>query len=114
LGALLRFYLSTVVNVWYGTSFPLGTLAVNLLGSALMGYLYVLFGERMHVVPEVRLALMVGLLGGFTTFSTFSIETVGLLQSGEVVRAGLNILGSVGLCLLGCWGGMCLGRLGAT
>ena len=113
LGAILRFYLSGAVNAWYGPSFPLGTLAVNLAGSAAMGYLYVVFGERLHVAPEVRLALMVGVLGGFTTFSTFSIETLGLLQAGEEARALMNIAASVGLCLLGCWGGMILGRVGS-
>lgn len=114
IGALARFYLSGVVNTWCGSSFPLGTLTVNLLGSVAMGYLYVLFGERIAVSPEVRLALMVGVLGAFTTFSTFSMETLGLLQTGEITRAILNVSLSVALCILGCWAGTGIARVGGA
>jgi len=75
-----------------------------------MGILYVLIMEKMLIVAEWRAALMIGLLGSFTTFSTFSIETMNLLEAGEVSKAGLNMLLSVSLCVIGCWLGMILGR----
>jgi len=64
----------------------------------------------MNVSPELRAGITIGLLGAFTTFSTFSIETLNLLESGETFKAGLNILLSVTLCVSGCWLGMILGR----
>ena len=110
LGALLRFWMSTGIHVLMGRGFPYGTLAVNVIGSFLMGLLYVFMLERMEVSAELRAALMIGVLGAFTTFSTFSIETMNLIEAGEVTRAGMNIVFSVSLCLLGCWLGMVLGR----
>lgn len=110
LGAVLRFLLSTGINASFGSSFPLGTLVVNVLGSGAMGFLFIIFAERMHVAPELRLALTVGLLGAFTTFSTFSVETVGFVQAGELAKALFNIFASVVLCAMACWGGMVLGR----
>ena len=90
--------------------FPYGTLTVNVVGSLLMGFCYVFMIERMDVSVEWRAALMIGLLGAFTTFSTFSIETLNLLESGEQLKAALNILLSVTLCIIGCWLGMIVGR----
>lgn len=110
IGALLRFGMSNGVYMLLGRAFPYGTLAVNSLGSFLMGILYVLIMEKMLIVAEWRAALMIGLLGSFTTFSTFSIETMNLLEAGEVSKAGLNMLLSVSLCVIGCWLGMILGR----
>jgi len=66
--------------------------------------------ERMDISVEWRAGLLIGLLGAFTTFSTFSIETLNLLEAGEQLKAGLNILLSVTLCILGCWLGMIVGR----
>ena len=109
-GALLRYWVSTGVYGLLGRSFPHGTLAVNVLGSMLMGLLYVLFMERMAVVPEVRAGLLVGLLGAFTTFSTFSIETLNLIEQADLVKAGLNILLSVGACILATWLGVSVAR----
>ena len=85
-------------------------MTVNVVGSLLMGFCYVFMIERMDVSVEWRAALMIGLLGAFTTFSTFSIETLNLLESGEQMKAALNILLSVTLCILGCWIGMIVGR----
>ena len=75
-----------------------------------MGFCYVFMIERMDVSVELRAALMIGLLGAFTTFSTFSIETLNLLESGEQLKAVINIILSVTLCILGCWLGMIVGR----
>ena len=109
-GALMRYWISNGIYAALGREFPYGTLAVNALGSLLMGFCYVFMIERMHVSAEWRAGLMIGLLGAFTTFSTFSIETLELLESGEAMKAGLNVLLSVTLCILGCWLGMLVGR----
>ncbi|HEX9584490.1 MAG TPA: fluoride efflux transporter CrcB [Gammaproteobacteria bacterium] len=109
-GALLRYWMSTGVHLLAGRAFPYGTLAVNVSGSLLMGLLYVLFIERMDVDPLWRGALLIGLLGAFTTFSTFSIETLNLLENGEPVKAVVNVLASVSVCIVACWLGMVAGR----
>ena len=110
IGALLRFWVSNGVHTVLGRGFPYGTLSVNILGSLLMGFLYVMFLERMTVEPEVRAALLVGLLGAFTTFSTFSIETLNLVEQAEYAKAVLNMLLSVLGCVLAAWIGLKLGR----
>ena len=109
-GALCRYGMSNGVYLLLGRGFPYGTLAVNVLGSIIMGSCYVMMIERMDVSPEWRAGITIGLLGAFTTFSTFSIETMNLIESGENIKAGLNILLSVSLCVSGCWLGMVLGR----
>ncbi len=108
-GALLRFWVSSGIYYVLGKEFPYGTLAVNILGSFLMGFLYILFLERI-VSSELRAIVLIGLLGAFTTFSTFSIETMNLLLDGEQTKALLNIFLSVGLCLLATWMGILLAR----
>lgn len=109
-GALLRFWLSNGIHQLLGRDFPYGTLSVNVIGSFLMGLLYVLLFERMDVSVETRAFVMIGLLGAFTTFSTFSIETFNLLESGEPMKAALNVALSVILCILLCWFGILIGR----
>jgi CrcB protein len=109
-GALMRYWMSSGIYAILGRGFPYGTLTVNVVGSLLMGFCYVFMIERMDVSAEWRAALMIGLLGAFTTFSTFSIETLNLLESGEQLKAALNILLSVTLCIIGCWLGMIVGR----
>ena len=110
LGALLRFWISGWVYGLLGRGFPYGTLAVNVLGSLAMGAGYVLLLERYALGPEWRAFLLVGLLGAFTTFSTFSLETFNLIEDGEVLRAAANLVGSVLLCVLAAWLGILLGR----
>ena len=109
-GALLRYGVSNGVYALLGRGFPYGTLSVNVAGSILMGLCYVFLFERMDVASQWRAGLMIGLLGAFTTFSSFSIETMNLLESGEQLRAGVNVLLSVALCLIGCWAGLVVGR----
>ena len=75
-----------------------------------MGFLSVYLTERAGASQEVRLALLVGLLGAFTTFSTFSFETMALIEGGHLLKAAVNVSASVGLCLFGCWMGLVLGR----
>ncbi|UHD15826.1 fluoride efflux transporter CrcB [Thiocapsa bogorovii] len=110
LGALARYGMSSAVYAWFGRGFPWGTLAVNLLGSFLMGLLFVLLIERLSWAPEWRGAILIGFLGAFTTFSTFSIETLNLLEDGAMLTAFLNMVVSVWLCILVCWVGVILGR----
>lgn len=107
LGALLRFWVADGIHAVLGRSFPYGTLTVNLLGSLLMGGLYVLFADKLDLNPAWRAGLLVGVLGAFTTFSTFSLETLLLLEQGRVLTALLNALISVTGCVaataLGYW-----------
>lgn len=110
LGALARFWVSGEVYRLLGRGFPWGTLAVNALGSFLMGLLFVLFLERMATGPEVRSAVLVGFLGAFTTFSTFSMETLTLIQEGYPMKAALNMGLSVLVCVLACGLGFSVGR----
>jgi fluoride exporter len=102
--------MSNGVYMLLGRAFPYGTLVVNALGSFIIGIVYVLMMEKMVISEEWRATLMIGLLGSFTTFSTFSIETMNLLEAGEISKAGLNMFLSVTLCVMGCWLGMILGR----
>lgn len=110
LGALARFWMAGEVYRLLGRDFPWGTLVVNVLGSFLIGFLIVLFLERSAAGPEVRSAVIVGFLGAFTTFSTFSLETLNLIEAGELARALINVAGSVAACLTACWLGLALGR----
>ncbi len=98
-GALLRYWTSTAVHSRFGAAFPYGTLTVNVIGSLLMGFLYIWLLERVAEGPALRAFLLVGLLGAFTTFSTFSLETLNLVETGQAARALANILVSVTLCI---------------
>ena len=100
IGALLRYWTSTAVHNRLGTGFPYGTLTVNVAGSLLMGFLYIWLIDRLAVGPALRAFLLIGVLGAFTTFSTFSMETLNLLESGQPGRALANILVSVTVCII--------------
>ena len=110
MGALFRFWVSTGVHQVLSRDFPYGTLVVNVLGSLLMGFLYVMFLERMTVSPELRAGVLIGLLGAFTTYSTFSIETINLIEQADYMKAVANMLTSVIACVLACGFGLLLGR----
>jgi CrcB protein len=109
-GALGRYFVSRWVYGLLGTGFPYGTLTVNVLGSFIMGLLTILLLERLATDPELRGAILVGFLGAFTTFSTFSMETVSLIEDGLVARALTNMVLSVLACVLAAWFGLTLGR----
>lgn len=110
IGALLRFWMSSGVYALLGRGFPYGTLAVNVLGSLLMGYLYIVTIERLALAAEWRAFLLIGLLGAFTTFSTFSIETLNLLQQADYAKAVANMLISVFACVGAAYLGVVLAR----
>lgn len=107
LGALSRYWLISALGA---SRFPWGTLTVNVLGSCLIGVLYVLISEKAGLSDQWRTLLMVGYLGAFTTFSSFSLDALLLLQEGRVLQAALYVLGSIALCLAGAWLGMVLMR----
>jgi CrcB protein len=109
-GSVLRYWLSTVVYAAAGRGFPYGTLAVNVIGCLAMGLLFVIFVERLAEATVWRAGLLTGVLGGFTTFSAFSIETFGLLEQGEPMKAFINAILSVALCVVATWLGVVLGR----
>jgi len=98
-GALLRYWTSIAVHSRLGAAFPYGTLAVNILGSLLMGFLYIWLIERMAAGPALRAFLLIGVLGAFTTFSTFSMETLNLMEAGHPGKALANVLVSVIVCV---------------
>jgi fluoride exporter len=111
LGSALRYWLSGSVYRFLSPTFPYGTLAVNAIGCFAIGLLMSLFEERFAVQPLLRVFLTIGVLGGFTTFSTFSFETLALFREGSMVAAMINVIASLVTCLLATWGGSVLGKL---
>jgi len=110
LGAISRFLLGNGVHALYKGAFPLGTLAVNVLGSLCIGILYVVLVEKLSMSGQWRHITMVGFLGAFTTFSTFSLESVELLEKGHYSLALAYVGASVLVCLLATWGGLSIAR----
>jgi CrcB protein len=109
-GSVLRFLMSTWVHSFAGRGFPYGTMTVNVLGSLVMGFLFVLFLDRLTDNAVLRAGILIGALGGFTTFSSFSIETFNLIEQGAVLKALLNMAGSLVLCVGATWIGVIIGR----
>ena len=112
LGGLARYWLAIAMLRLTGPQFPWGTLLINVLGSFVIGWFGALtsIDGRLAVTPEIRLFVLVGLCGGFTTFSSFSLQTFELLQFGEYGWAAGYIIGSVALCILMTAAGFLLGR----
>lgn len=110
LGSVMRYGLSHWVHSFLGRGFPYGTLAVNVLGCLAMGILFVLLVERSSESALWRAGLLVGVLGGFTTFSAFSIETFNLMEQGAMAKALGNMLASLVLCVGATWLGVILAR----
>ncbi|MCF7823372.1 MAG: fluoride efflux transporter CrcB [Candidatus Marinimicrobia bacterium] len=109
-GAVSRYWLSGLVQK-LSDRFPIGTLSVNLLGSFLLGLLATLFLERVIVNQELRLFVLIGLLGAFTTYSTFSLETLNLMRGGEWLFASVNIAANVLGTLIAVWAGVSIAKL---
>lgn len=112
LGSGARYFCSGLVAAIAGPSFPWGTIVVNVAGSFLIGFFNTLSGPdgRLLVGTETRQFVMVGILGGYTTFSSFSLQTLNLIRDGEWLPASVNIGLSVALCLIAVW----LGHLAAA
>ena len=104
IGGVLRFWLAGLIAAWAGLAF-IGTLAVNVSGSFLIGFI-----AALGPIPFTRQLFMIGLLGGYTTFSSFSLQTLELAREGRWLHAGANVLGSVALSLFGVWLGDLCGR----
>lgn len=107
LGGVARYYCSGVAARMIGETFPFGTLIVNVVGSFIIGFFATLTGPdgRVFVGSMARTFVMVGFCGGYTTFSSFSLQTLNLMNDGEWLYAGANITGSVILCLVAVWAG---------
>jgi CrcB protein len=110
IGAVMRYLASTGVHKLFGSEFPYGTLTVNVAGSLLMGFISILLLERFMLAEYWRAIIIIGFLGAFTTFSTFSMETFNLIQTGEMAKAFINMFISVLLCLGATWIGVIAGR----
>ena len=109
-GAICRFFVANRLTVWLGSAFPYGTLAVNALGSLLLGFLSGYLVEHLTVNELVRMGVTIGFLGAFTTFSTFSYESVTFILHGDIVKAGANILANCAICVTLCLLGVHLAR----
>ena len=102
-GASMRYLIVQISTNLLGKGFPFGTLAVNVLGSFLLGILYAFMQQDNGENAGLRSLIGIGLLGAFTTFSTFSLDTVLLIQHGEVMKASLNVFFNVTVCLISVW-----------
>lgn len=113
IGGVARYWCSDLIAHLFGETFPWGTLIVNVVGSFLIGLIATVSGTdgRFIIPPEARQFLMVGILGGFTTFSSFSLQTLTLARDGQWLLVGANIVGSVVLCVVMVWAGHALAVL---
>jgi len=110
LGGVMRYLGGAFLHLWWPRAFPWGTLGVNVLGSLLIGVAWVLLSARGEDGELARAFVIIGLLGGFTTFSSFSLETLLLVDQQAYGRAAAYVLASVALCLAGAWAGLRMGR----
>lgn len=110
-GSIARYLMASRIQTATGWSWPLGTVLVNVLGCFLIGILYVLLVARPDPRHELRALLITGVMGGFTTFSSFSLETVTMALNGHYGGAALNVVVSVAACLLGTVLGIALARI---
>lgn len=110
LGAVARYWLGGLISSQVTTAFPLGTFVINVSGSLLLGIVASIGVDSGFILPALRPALTIGFLGGYTTFSTWSLETVRLVEEGSYALAAANALGSLAAGLVGLWIGLVLGR----
>jgi fluoride exporter len=110
LGCWARYAQSNFVQAALGRDFPFATLSINVIGSFLMGFLFILTLERLMIPPSVRVGVLTGVLGGYTTFSTFEMETLLLAENGEFLKAALYVVLSVVIGFAASFGGAYLAR----
>jgi fluoride exporter len=111
IGAILRYIISGFFYDLYGDKFPYGTLAVNIIGCFALGFFITMAEGKFIISPQMRSFAAIGLLGAFTTFSTFSFETLALIQNQLYTSALLNILISILVSIFAVWAGIILARL---
>jgi CrcB protein len=109
-GCWARYAMTNLVQAIYGKDFPYATMSINLLGSFLMGFLFIEALEKLTISPELRTGILTGILGGFTTFSTFEMETLLLVEQGSFAKAVAYVALSVGLGFAGAFGGAYIAR----
>jgi len=114
IGAILRYLISVQIGNWLGRDFPYGTLIVNIVGCLILGIVYTLFHSKIQISDELLHAIQLGLLGAFTTYSTFSLETLQMLQKSEFLKAGIYIALSVVLSLLAVWVGTLIAKFATS
>ncbi len=110
LGCWARFAQTNLVQVVYGRDFPYATLSINVIGSFLMGFLFIETLEQLTLSPALRTGILTGFLGGYTTFSTFEMETLLLAEGGEQLKAALYVLLSIALGFMGAFLGAYIAR----
>lgn len=110
LGCWARYAMTNLVQAIYGRAFPYATLSINVLGAFLMGFLFIETLERLTVPPAIRAGILTGVLGGYTTFSTFEMEALLLVEQGESLKAALYVALSVGVGFFGAFGGAYIAR----
>ena len=110
LGCWARYAMTNLVQTVYGRDFPYATLSINLLGSFLMGFLYIETLERLTISPDLRVGILTGVLGGYTTFSTFEMETLLLVEQGASGKAIAYFVLSGGLGFILAFGGAYIAR----
>ena len=110
LGSILRFWLGGYISNRMGARFPYGTFVINVTGSFLIGLVVTLLAERTHWNPNLRYLIPIGFIGGYTTFSTFELETFQSFRDGELLSAFLNVILSVGVGFIAVWLGVVAGR----
>jgi len=110
-GAILRYSVSKVATIYFGNTIPYGTLIVNGLGSFLLAFLYTISIEKSAISENMRFFIGVGFMGAFTTFSTFSVETLNLFEDGAYMLSSLNVILNVGISIFAAFLGMYLAKL---
>lgn len=110
-GAVCRWWTVLLIQRWFGAGYPWATLLVNAVGSFVLGFLVIWFLDKTHLSDLLRLMLIVGFLGSFTTFSTFSLESVRLMEQGSVTLSLAHTIGSVVLCIAMAWLGMLIAKM---